>query len=289
MNKLYSIWKKNDIHSLAKSDRDYLNIMIESIKEPIIEGVKMPGFPDRDMQYNLVGSSNEKALRAGFRFYKSIKKYCEQYKRPVSLNTKILDFGCGWGRITRFFFNDVRSKNVEGVDVNAELIMFCKSDMNYGKYSVINPLPPIDRPGNKFDLIFAHSVFSHLAEHVALAWIEEFARILRSGGLLIATTWGRNFLDRCKAMRDQDHKNGTRKNWANAFIPVKNAKEDYDRGLFLYEPGPREGGPLDKSYFGLALIPKQYVEREYTKYLNLLDYANEKVKDPQAVFVMQKE
>lgn len=287
-----------NIQNIAESNQEFLELLIRSIDEPVIQGVKFPGFPPASIQSKYVGSSNEKALRAGYRFYKAVREYCHLY-HPLNPDSRILDFGCGWGRITRFFFNDVKSENVIGVDVDPDIIEFCKSDMHYGKWFVVNPVAPTKiweklfpyyrLKGNSFDLVFAHSVFSHLEENVARLWIEEFSRLLRPEGLLIITTWGRTFLDRCESLRGEDHQSSAHKNWAQAFISVEKAKEDYDQGKFLFEPTPdHEGGILDKSFFGLSLIPRKYVEKEYTRYLKLLDFVDEKVKDPQAVFVMQK-
>jgi len=272
---------------MAKSDQDYLEILLRSVNESVIDGVRMPDFPHDELQLYTVGSSNEKALRAGFRFYKAVKGYCKLFNRPLQPDSRILDFGCGWGRITRFFFNNVKGENVVGVDVQQDLVKFCRKRMHHGKYYVINPLPPAKLPKNSFDLIFAHSVLSHLEEGVAMEWIKEFARLLKPGGIVVITTWGKTFLDRCEALRNQAQ-GVTHNIWAQAFVHVEKAKEDYDQGKFLFEPGPREGGPLDKAFFGLALIPRQYVEKEYTKHLKLLDFVDEKVKDPQAMFVMQK-
>lgn len=277
----------NKLQDLIRSDEDFLNLLIHSVHNPVINGVRFPGFPMAGDQVNRVGSSNDVALRAVFSFYKAMKEYCGMY-HPLRPESRILDFGCGWGRIARFFLRDVNSDNIIGVDASHKVINFCKDNMHFGRWYAINPVPPSGMPEENFDLIFAHSVFSHLEENAARAWIMEFARILNPGGLLIVTTWGRSFLDRCESMRGQEHKLNHYKFWSQAFIPVEKAKKAYDEGMFLFEPTPIEGGELDKSYFGLALIPKKYVEKEYTRYLKLLDFENEKIKDPQAVFVMQK-
>jgi SAM-dependent methyltransferase len=278
---------RKDLQNIAKTDKEYLDMLIQSVRKPVIRDVKFPGFPPTDKQATKVGSTNEMALKAVFRFYKAMKEYSRLH-HPLRSDSMILDFGCGWGRIARFFFNDVNNDNVVGVDVDPEIIEFCKANMHYGKWSVIDPLPPSRLQKDSFDLIFAHSVFSHLEEGTAREWIKEFSNILKPGGLLVVTTWGKTFLDLCESLRGKDNKSAAHINWAQAFIPTEQAKADYDQGKFLFEPGPRKDGPMSKSHFGLALIPKKYVEREYTPYLNLIDFVDEKVKDPQAVFVMQK-
>jgi len=288
---------RKNLQNIAKNDKLFFELLKQSVHTPVINGVKFPGFPQASLQATYVGSSNEDALKPGFRFYRALKEYCQLY-HPIHSDFRVLDFGCGWRRITRFFFNDLKDENVIGVDVNRKIIKFCRSNMHYGKWFSINPLVPKKAweksfpfyrlQENNFDLIFAHSVFSHLEENVARDWIKEFARLLKPEGLLIITTWGRTFLDRCESLQGQVHASKAHNNWAKAFNPIKKAKEDYDQGKFLFEPMPYDGDVLNKSFFGLALIPQKYVEKEYTPYLKLLEYVDEKVKDPQAVFVMQK-
>jgi SAM-dependent methyltransferase len=49
------------------------------------------------------------------------------------------------------------------------------------------------------DLVFSVSVFSHLSGPAAAAWLADLARILRPGGILVATTHGDNVLTTIQA------------------------------------------------------------------------------------------
>jgi len=57
-------------------------------------------------------------------------------------------------------------------------------------------LPDNTLPPDRFDLIVGWSVFSHLSEYSATAWLDEMARILRPNGYCVFSTWGGRFLDR---------------------------------------------------------------------------------------------
>lgn len=74
---------------------------------------------------------------------------------------------------------------------------------------------------------------------------------------------------------------------AKSFIPIENAKQEYDDGKFLYS-STGGGGPRDKSFYGEALIPKKYIEQKYAPFLTLRDFFDDPSKLPQALFVMQK-
>ena len=43
-------------------------------------------------------------------------------------------------------------------------------------------------PDDSFDVVYACSVFSHLPETLHLLWLAEIRRVLRPGGVLVATT-----------------------------------------------------------------------------------------------------
>jgi 2-polyprenyl-3-methyl-5-hydroxy-6-metoxy-1,4-benzoquinol methylase len=289
--KKHEVVNEPSIRNLTRgwNDELYLELILKSITQPTIDNVRMPGFPSEDIQKQFVGSTREHALREGYVFFQLIKRYCESLGVPVGPNTRVLDFGCGWGRISRFFFKDIESENFYGVDVDSEMISLCKSSMPCGTYSTVSPEPPMAFDNNSLDVIFAYSVFSHLAEPVALAWIKEFTRVLKPNGILLATTQGRAFLDYCKSLqaKKDELEFGWHKVLAHSFMPIEEAKRDYDSGKFLYS-ATGGGGPRDKSFYGEALIPKRYVEQSYSRFLTLRDFFDDPARLPQALFVMQK-
>jgi len=274
----------------AMSDPEYLSLLMKSAERPVYRGIKLPGFPEDTVQRQFSGSFGEEALRGGYNFYQCIKEYCRSLGNPIKNGTRILDFGCGWGRIIRFFFKDTGCDNLFGVDVDPRMIDSCSKEMHCGSYYSVNPEPPSVFQDSSIDLIYAFSVFTHLAESTAINWISEFSRILKPGGILVATTWDKSFLDDCEALRGKDHEFPYHQTMSKIFIPTSKYKEDYDNGKFIYAP-TGGGGVRDKSYYGEALIPRQYMEAQFTKYLSLCEFVNSRVPPwalPQALFVMQK-
>ena len=269
------------------SDPEYLSLMVRSVTVPKYRGVMLPGFPEEVIQRQFTGSTGPDTLREGYRFYQYVKEYCRSLGNPIRYETTILDFGCGWGRITRFFFKDISCGGVLGVDVDPEMVAFCVDEMRCGSYRVIGAHPPMGFEDGSIDAIFAYSVFSHLAERTALKWIEEFSRVLSPGGVLVATTQGRFFLDYCESLQGKDHEFGWHQALSRSFIPIQAARDSYDRGMFLYSP-TGGGGVRDESFYGEAVIPKAYIEREFARYLSLRDFVHDPKKLPQALFVMQK-
>lgn len=139
--------QKQDSHKLLRTlshimDQKWLDLLIKSIEMPVIQGVYFPGFPPDQSQMSNVGSSGEPALRSAFSFYCEIKRHATNLGVELAPNTKVLDFGCGWGRIIRFFLKDVLADNLYGIDVDPEMIGLCQKFARCGNYAVCNPMPP---------------------------------------------------------------------------------------------------------------------------------------------------
>jgi SAM-dependent methyltransferase len=76
-----------------------------------------------------------------------------------------------------------------GVDIDAEAIAWASRHLR-GRYLGIARHPPVELPSNSFDVVYSGSVFTHLNEADQSVWLSELHRLLRPGGLLIASTHG---------------------------------------------------------------------------------------------------
>jgi SAM-dependent methyltransferase len=96
---------------------------------------------------------------------------------PLESMHSILDFGCGCGRVVRWW----RDLPVElhGSDFNATLVFWCRKNLPFGTYGVNGPEPPLDYGDDSFDLVYALSVLTHLPVDTQQRWLEELARVGR--------------------------------------------------------------------------------------------------------------
>lgn len=98
---------------------------------------------------------------------------------------KILDFGSGYGRVARFLPAMFPSTEVFVSDVKTPATTFLKQKMGLGQ--VIHTEEPDSFPAEKFDAIFALSVFTHLPKSTFKAWMDVLINSLNPGGALIFT------------------------------------------------------------------------------------------------------
>jgi SAM-dependent methyltransferase len=103
----------------------------------------------------------------------------------------ILDFGCGAGKNLRVW-REIHGIRLAGVDINPRQIEWAKAHVPGCEFQHTRPEPPLPFAGESFDLINAASVFTHIPFDHQQAWLEEHGRILRPGGVLVATVSGRH-------------------------------------------------------------------------------------------------
>jgi SAM-dependent methyltransferase len=104
---------------------------------------------------------------------------------------RVLDFGCGPGRTLRHFLPEAETAEFWGTDIDGPSIESVKAELCPPMHALrCEPSPPLGLEYGSFDLCWAISVFTHLADN-SLPWLVELHRLLEPGGLLIATYIGR--------------------------------------------------------------------------------------------------
>jgi SAM-dependent methyltransferase len=243
----------------------------------------LPGVPDESVQLNFTGAAGDRVLLQGFRFYQLVGRLYRTHVGPLEDCGRVLDFGCGWGRIIRFFLRDLDPSRLCGVDPNADMIQFCKSTNRWCTFERTGTRPPTALLPESIDLIYAFSVFSHLPEPVHEEWLIELKRVLRPGGLLIATTRARDFIPYCAALRNDKRlpslSSGIRTS-ALSFPDTAESLAAYDRGEYCFT--------LHRNEWGDCAIPKGYVMSRWAPHLTFVDYIDDPAQCPQNVIVMQK-
>ena len=122
---------------------------------------------------------------------------------PAENYRSVLDFGCGCGRVARQMMlqHEARPERYLGVDIYAPSIRWCRKHMTpfdpryrFARMNAFNPnLNPYGRDEapiptrERFSLVNAHSVFTHIIERDVQFYFDECRRVLEPGGVLRAT------------------------------------------------------------------------------------------------------
>lgn len=115
------------------------------------------------------------------------------FKKYVKIGDKVLDLGCGNGRL-RLMFKDVKIEYI-GIDNNQKLLELAEGnnefDLENQKF-VIGEMYNLPFADNSFDIIYCIAAFHHLpGEKLRLQTLSEIKRVLKPGGQLVMTNWNR--------------------------------------------------------------------------------------------------
>jgi SAM-dependent methyltransferase len=103
---------------------------------------------------------------------------------------RVLDFGCGSGRVLRHFLDEAKVAELHGCDIDAASIAWLQKTLSPPLHVSRNEEKPgLPFPDRHFDLIWAMSVFNVLTDTWS-GWLCELHRVLREDGLLLATFVG---------------------------------------------------------------------------------------------------
>lgn len=103
---------------------------------------------------------------------------------------RVLDFGCGSGKVMRHFLAEAADCELWGCDIDERSIAWIDAALNPPLHAFRNgEAPPLDVPDAHFHLVWSVSVFTHLTDHWA-GWLAELHRVLAPGGLAIVSFLG---------------------------------------------------------------------------------------------------
>lgn len=124
---------------------------------------------------------------------RAIARLAEQHLGKLG-SLRALDWGCGWGRLTRTFVASRTFGDIWGIDIDHENLAWARRNIPSGSFVHVPLQPPTELPANHFDLVYAVSVMTHLTRDSQTRWLKEIRRVLRPGGLAILTFHGRTAL-----------------------------------------------------------------------------------------------
>lgn len=150
--------------------------------------------PPAQLRYRVHGGLSQKTfLSVGRQVSRNIRKCSERVGGEWSSFKDILDFGCGSARVIRYFLAEDDGKNFTGIDINQELIDWCKAHIDGVDWRLTPAYPPTGLEDNSYDFIYGISVFTHLDREFQTLWLKELNRIIRPGGIILLTVHGASY------------------------------------------------------------------------------------------------
>lgn len=135
---------------------------------------------------------------------------------------RVLDFGAGAGKVLRHFAAEAEVAELHGCDIDGPSIEWLRRELCPPFHAFRNeempPLPGV--PDEHYDLVLALSVFTHLTDGWR-DWLLELRRVLRPGGLLIASWLGRAAYEAFTGKRYRERRIG---------MKVLNRRQGWDAG-----------------------------------------------------------
>lgn len=120
-----------------------------------------------------------------------VMTYLAEAGGAMAADPRVLDFGCGTGRLLLGWRAWDPSVRLAGCEINSRLVAWAQRNLPVDLEVKRTGLqPPLPYPDGHFDVLCAISVFTHLSLASQRAWVGEFRRVLRPGGRLLITLHG---------------------------------------------------------------------------------------------------
>lgn len=222
---------------------------------------RTPLNPPEKIQQMFVGSSYLAAYSEAERF---VDAAFDAWPEGDVASQTVLDFGSGWGRISRMLLRRLRADQLWSSDVDSSMTTLLHTTLP-GVNAVTNaPWPPTVFRSGGFDAVTAFSVFSHLSEEAHRQWARELARLTHAGSRVYITVLEEQFLS-VVAGAQAAVAAGEASNFASDLAKVvpdaQQSLEAVRRGEFVYAGGGADDdGPRKRSFYAWAVAPRSWVE-----------------------------
>ncbi len=231
-----------------------------SLRLKAIIAEKFPkSYPPHELQLRTQGYNDISGYyRVGNLVAHNMKTTLDKYRVIIPKGGKILDFGCGSGRIISWFRHYFKSCHFKGVDIDAEAVQWCQNNLSdIAGFSTNNHLPPLPFEDNCFDFVYSISIFTHLPEDMQLSWLKELRRITKKNGWLILTTHGKHLVN------IHDSKKLITKT-------PELEKSFSDRGFVYYASYKQHGLP---EFYQYAYHREDYIRKYWSQFFEITAFA----------------
>lgn len=223
----------------------------------------LPEVPDAHLQQRWNGASGLELLNQSTAFYRHARAQLAERGAVDPASATVLDFGCGWGRLTRFFARDVAPGSLLACDPFEEILEVCRRSRVPAVLERSEFAPERLPFEQGIDLAFSFSVFTHISEPAAESAIRAIHDALNPGGLLIATIRPPAYLDLEPMMHSARDELGP--------DPVA----AFEQSRYVFVPHPHDPShpqfEAEEMRYGETVISLPYVRERWGELYELLD------------------
>ncbi len=225
--------------------------------------------PPQELITRVSGSPDQRLHRSlGYRYCMQLLEQVQRYG-DISGLKNVLDWGCGCGRLT---FHVQRNCPpgclLDGCDVDAEAVQWCSENLAPARFTVIDPSPPTVYPPSTFDLVMGLSVITGLAREGQKVWLDELARIIAPGGLLLISIQGLFS--------------------ASFLYPSHQLDVLFGNGIFDSIRREQLNGSVEIGPYLGTFQTIEYVKREWLEHFELLDWLEGEINSDQDLLVLRR-
>lgn len=237
---------------------------LEALVDVVDVHASTPANPPEQIQIKFVGASYADAYAEAETFVKVSDEFAAKHGRGGYAGLeRIVDFGSGWGRISRFLLMRVTASKIYALDVDDQMTALVNTTLPGVNAMTVNPSPPTVLADAAIDAALAFSVFSHLSGPAHEAWAREFGRVIAPGGVVSITVLDEAFFAQiagAQAAAATGEADDFAANLATTFSDLGAARAGYDAGQIQFA-GSGGGEVRTGDYYGWAAAPVKYVER----------------------------
>jgi hypothetical protein len=239
-----------------------------AVLPPVVDVLRVaPPNPPESVQAAFVGSSYVTAYAEAASFVRVADEWLGRYRNRAGLADSecIVDFGCGWGRISRLLLAHVQPSALYALDVDVNMTALVGSTLPGVNAMTVAPYPPTVFRDGILDAVLAFSVFSHLSPAAHVAWAHEFGRLSAPGAMVFITLLDVGFFGQIQSAKD-----AVAGGKADPFTVALSgclpdaleARRQYESGKPVYA-AVGGGGVRSADFYGWAAVPPEFVEQTW--------------------------
>lgn len=225
-------------------------------------------FPPGDVMRRATGHTDPALFQAtGIKACNDFRRVLRRHVDLDSLST-ILDWGCGTGRLTKHLIDRFPNARVFGCDIDHEAVLWAQQNLA-GSFVPCQMEPPLPYADERFDLLVALSIFTHLTEDYQRTWLRELRRVVRPGGIVLATVMGRF--------------------GGRLMLPDESEFADVFRtGFFDGVADHNLGHVASGEYYRTTYQSREYTESAWSGEFDVIDYVEGGLDNLQDVYVLRR-